>query len=223
MSGRLRVIGNTATALDGRIATAAYDHFALGTWRDRAYMSVLRARADAVLVGGRTFRNWPLPLVPDPEAIARLRAEHFFDCDTPDLHDRTWVNAIVTRTLDLPAAPRFWGDPRVRPRVYAPNRGAVASLVVGPTDPAHVAADLASTGVETLLLECGGDLMAQWLAAGLVDELYVTLCPLVLGGRGAPSLADGPGFAYRDAPRLRLRHAVPVGDELFLRYEVDKG
>lgn len=218
----MRVIGNTAIALDGRIATAQYDHFALGTWKDRAYMSVLRARADAVLVGGRTFRNWPLPLVPDPAALDRLRAASFFDVEVPDLTGRTWKNAIVTRTLDLPDSPRFWADPRVVPVVYAPTAGSVPGLVVGPTEPAAIAADLAAKGVGTLLLECGGDLMAQWLAAGLVDEVYTTICPLILGGRGAPTLADGPGFGYATAPRLRLRHAVPVDDELYCRYEVVK-
>lgn len=216
----MKVVANTAVSLDGRIATAQYDHFALGTRLDRAYMSVLRARADAVLVGGRTFRNWPLPLVPEASALAELQAAGFFDVEAPPLAGRTWVNAVVTRTLSLPEAPRFWGDPRVVPRVYAPTDAPVRGLVVGDTSPAAVAADLATIGVQSLLLECGGDLLAQWLAAGLVDELYVTVCPLVLGGRGAPSLVDGAGFGYADAPRLRLEHARPVGSEVYLRYSV---
>lgn len=216
----MRVVANTAVSLDGRIATAQYDHFALGTRLDRAYMSVLRARADAVLVGGRTFRNWPLPLVPDAAALDELRAASFFDVDAPAIDGRRWRNVIVTRTLDLPRTPRFWADPRVEPLVYAPTAGDVPGLVVGDTDAASVAADLEARGVRSLLLECGGDLLAQWLAAGRVDELHVTVCPLVLGGRGAPSLVDGAGFGYADAPRLRLLHAQPVGDELYCRYAV---
>ena len=64
--------------------------------------------------------------------------------------------------------------------------------------------------------------MSQWLAAGLVDEVYVTVCPLILGGKGAPTLADGAGFGYADAPRMRLVHAKAVGDEIYCRYEVVK-
>lgn len=216
----MRVISNTAISLDGRIATARYDHHALGTPLDRAYMSVLRARSDAVLVGGRTFRNWPLPLVPEASAIARLQETGFPDADCPPLAGRSWVNAIVTRTLDLPTGDRFWKDPRVEPRVYAPTEGSLPGLVAGSTDPVSVAADLSRRGVTQLLLECGGDLLSQWLAAGLVDELYVTVCPLLLGGRGAPSLVDGAGFDYGSAPRLELLHAHPVGSELYCRYAV---
>ncbi len=208
----LRVLSNTALSLDGRIATAQYDHFALGTKLDRAYMSVLRARAEAVLVGGRTFRNWPLPLVPDAAALEELRDTAFFDAEAPAIEGRRWINAVVTRSGELPESPRFWTDPRVEPVVYASGSG--------PTDPASIAADLERRGVRTLLLECGGDLLSQWLAAGLVDEVYLTICPLLLGGRGAPSLVDGSGFSYQLAPRLELVHARAVGDELFCRYRV---
>lgn len=218
----MRVVSNTAIALDGRIATANYDHFALGTKLDRAYMSVLRARADAVLVGGKTFRNWPVPLVPDAEAIEGLVRTGFFDAEVPSLEGRRWINAIVSRTLDLPFPGRFWDDPRVVPVVYSPAAGVVPGLVTGPTDPASIAADLERRGVRTLLLECGGDLLSQWLAAGLVDEVYVTVCPLILGGRGAPTLADGAGFGYADAPKMRLMHARVVGDEVYCRYAVGK-
>lgn len=208
----IRVLSNTALSVDGRIATVEYDHFALGTRLDRAYMSVLRARADAVLVGGRTFRNWPLPLVPDPAALAELRAAAFFDADTPAIDGRRWINAVVTRGGVLPETSRFWSDPRVDPVVYAST--------AGPTDPPSIVADLERRGVTTLLLECGGDLLSQWLAAGLVHDVYVTICPLLLGGRGAPSLVDGSGFGHHVAPRLHLEHCRAVGDELFCRYRV---
>lgn len=216
----MRVISNTAIALDGRIATAQYDHVALGTPLDRAYMSVLRARSDAVLVGGRTFRNWPLPLVPDAAALQLVEEHNFPDGEAPPIEGRRWFNAIVTRTGELPMHGRFWSDPRVMPLVYSPGTLLVPGAVPGVSEPAAIAADLARRGVQQLLLECGGNLLSQWLAAGLVDDVYFTLCPLVLGGTGAPSLVDGPGFKWADTPRLELRHAHHVGNELFCRYSV---
>lgn len=217
----MRVTTNTATSLDGRIATARYDHVAIGTPVDRMYMSVLRARADAVLVGGNTFRNWPLPLVPDPDAIAQLRALGFPDTDVPEPTGRPVWNVVLSRTLDMPRTGRFYDDPRVRPLFFSPAAGDMPGEVVrGEVTPASVVAELARRGVRTLLIEAGGALIFEFLNAGLVDELCVTLCPVVLGGVGAPTLVDGAGFSAETCKRLTLDRAVPWGDELYLRYAV---
>jgi riboflavin biosynthesis pyrimidine reductase len=74
-------------------------------------------------------------------------------------------------------------------------------------------------GVETLLVEAGGDLLFQFLAKDALDELYVTLCPLVIGGE-TPSLADGHGFLRSEMRRLKLLSAEVEEDEIFLRYSV---
>jgi 5-amino-6-(5-phosphoribosylamino)uracil reductase len=79
---------------------------------------------------------------------------------------------------------------------------------------------LAAQGVQRVLVEGGGDLLAQLLAQDLVDEVNVTLCPLLLGGVKAPTLLDGPGFSVDDARRLQLIDLRRAGDELFLRYAV---
>ena len=77
---------------------------------------------------------------------------------------------------------------------------------------------LAERGIERLLIEAGGDLLFQFLAADAIDEMYLTLCPLLVGG-DAPSLADGAGFDLAELRRMRLVSAEPEGDEVFLRYE----
>lgn len=219
----MRVVSNTAMTLDGRIASYRYDHVAIGTPTDRRYMSVLRARADAVLVGGRTFRNWPLPLVPDDDAVARLRAEGFPDADAPPTEGRRWWNVVLTRALDVPRTGRFYEDPRVRPLFFSETAGEVpGELEVGPVTIPRVLERLAARGVETLLVEAGGELIFEFLAADALDELYVTICPSVLGGREAPSLVGGRGFTAEEMRRLSLAHAHRVGDELYCRYLVRK-
>jgi hypothetical protein len=57
----VKVVSNTAVSLDGRINTRERRFTFFGSARDHARMSRLRAAADAVLVGGATFRNWPHP------------------------------------------------------------------------------------------------------------------------------------------------------------------
>ena len=74
----------------------------------------------------------------------------------------------------------------------------------------------AEHGVRSLLCEGGPGLHAELLEAGLVDELFVTLGPLLAGGEG-PSLAAG-----LDASSIRLELAwlLRAGSELFARYRV---
>lgn len=75
----------------------------------------------------------------------------------------------------------------------------------------------AEWGVNRLLCEGGGELNGALFRAGLVSELHLTVCPKIFGGRAAPTIADGLGFAkLADAARLELQSTTRVGDELFL-------
>jgi riboflavin-specific deaminase-like protein len=72
-----------------------------------------------------------------------------------------------------------------------------------------------------LLCEGGGELNAALFRAGVVDELHLTLCPKVFGGRNAPTLADGTGaLGLTDATPLEFKSMKRIGDELFLVYRV---
>lgn len=212
----MKVFSNTAVSLDGRINTRGGGFPVLGTARDHARMSRLRSQADAVLVGGATFRNWPHPALPDAADRASLGAR------------RPWT-VVVSRTLNVPVTPAFLAEPGFRP-LFLTRRAAI---------PAGFAAEvegydgedlpvpwmlerLRERGVERLLVEAGGDLLFQFLAADAIDEMNVTLCPLVIGG-DTPSLADGIGFALPDVRRLQLLASEVEGDEIFLRYAVRRG
>ena len=74
-------------------------------------------------------------------------------------------------------------------------------------------------GIETLLCEGGGELVAGLFAARAVDELYLTIVPRVLGGATAPTLAGGLGFDPEEIPDASLTSLERIGDELFLHYE----
>ena len=94
----MKVVSNTAVSLDGRINTRERRFTFFGSARDHARMSRLRAEADAVLVGGATFRNWPHAALPDP-------------ADRPLLKSRPW-NVVVSRSLDVPLTPSFLAGTR---------------------------------------------------------------------------------------------------------------
>ena len=59
--------------------------------------------------------------------------------------------------------------------------------------------------------------------AGLVDELYLTICPRIFGGQTAPTIADGLGAKFlAKAARLELKTMKRHGDELFLVYRIKR-
>jgi len=72
-------------------------------------------------------------------------------------------------------------------------------------------------GVKRLLCEGGGELNAALFRAGLVREIRLTICPVIFGGRTAPTLAGGAGVKrLAGAARLRLVSMKRAGGELFL-------
>jgi riboflavin biosynthesis pyrimidine reductase len=75
--------------------------------------------------------------------------------------------------------------------------------------------------VKSLLCEGGGEVNWALLEAGVVDEIYHTLCPVIIGGRHAPTLADGAGVTkLSEAIRTKFKQVKRVGDELFMIHQV---
>ena len=73
-------------------------------------------------------------------------------------------------------------------------------------------------GIRELLLEGGGATNFAFLRDDLVDEIYLTLCPIVIGGGSSPTPVDGEGFAPENFKRFRLTESHRSGRELFLHY-----
>ncbi|MPM29573.1 hypothetical protein SDC9_76113 [bioreactor metagenome] len=85
-----------------------------------------------------------------------------------------------------------------------------------PALPAAVAA-LRRAGLRRVLSEGGPTVLGTLLGAGVVDELFLTLSPWLVGGEG-PRILHAE--AYRAPVPLRLLDVLGAGDELFLRYGV---
>ena len=74
-----------------------------------------------------------------------------------------------------------------------------------------------------ILCEGGGKLNDSLLRANLVDEINLTICPLILGGKAAPTIADGIGFRnLAKAARFKLHSLEEADKEIFLTYRAIK-
>lgn len=185
---------------------------------DRHLFGILRMQCDAVLVGAGT-----------------LRREDYGPVRMGD-HQRAWRIArglpphptlvVVSRSLELdPHRPSF-ADAPARPVVLAPatapgpRRDALATtsdVLTLDEDTVNLPAALSllhERGLQHILCEGGPHVFGELTAADLVDEVCLTVAPL-LAGAGAGRITAGPASTLR---RMRLEHALLVDGTLFLRY-----
>lgn len=219
------VFVNMAMTADGKIATANRRLSSFGSSQDLAHLYELRATADAVMCGARTLDENAVHLGPGPAQYRRLRLRR----GLAEYNLR--VIASGSGSIDPGAAifrKRFspilvLTTARAGKARLARLRSLAEEVRICGTTEIDFAAALAwlrrEWGVKRLLVEGGGELNNALFAAGLVDELHLTICPYVFGGRGAPTIADGVGAATLNAARtMRLVSRRQVGKELYLVY-----
>ena len=102
------------------------------------------------------------------------------------------------------------------------DRTLTTNTIDGEIDWIDAFQQLETLGIKRLAILGGGKLVASVLAAGLIDELWLTVCPLILGGVDAPTPVEGKGFLAGLAPKLELLAVKQVGGEVFLHYRVDR-
>jgi 5-amino-6-(5-phosphoribosylamino)uracil reductase len=208
-----------AVSLDGRLAPPQGGAAQLGGVGDRRVLEEALAWADGVLIGAETLRRHGTTcLIHAPDLLAQRCAQG--RGDQPHA-------LVLSRSGQLPPQLPFWRQPLQRwwlaPREASTSAdtSAAASAVVGFDRQLAFGSwrglrrQLADEGLSRLLLLGGADLASQLLAAELVDELQLTLCPMLLGGTHTwclPTVALDPG-RWQLVEQRRL-----VGDELLLRY-----
>jgi 5-amino-6-(5-phosphoribosylamino)uracil reductase len=215
------VFCNFAVSLDGKIAAADRTGAGFSSREDRRRMDGIRARADLIVVGAETVRRDDPPFHVRDAARAAARAAEGRR-PTPDL-------CVLTRSGRLDSRLKIFHQSRHRvliasPAPFAPPAGARAEVlhleVADPPALRSLLARFAELGYRQILVEGGGRTNALFFEAGAVDEVYLTLCPVVLGGATAPTPADGAGLPPGAPAGFDLVALDRAGHELFLHYRV---
>jgi riboflavin biosynthesis pyrimidine reductase len=193
---------NMVATVDGR-ASVDGRTAALSSVADRQFFHALRTCVDGVLVGAGTLRT---------ERYGRLvRAAHRRDQRVANGLTPDPLAIVVSGSLDLPATlPLLQGSHHASSSSPPPKRRwraarRTSSICVRPRSisPQRSRACAASTGMHSILCEGGPSLNTSLLAAGLLDELFLTIAPKLAGGSGALSTPAHPPRSRRPAdPQL---------------------
>ncbi|AXH36280.1 pyrimidine reductase family protein [Humibacter sp. BT305] len=214
--GRTSVRVNFIASVDGS-ATVSGLSGGLGGDADKTVFDTLRGLADVVLAAAGTVREEGYGALVTPEPMREWRSATGLAAHP--------VMAVVSGSLDLDPDDDLFAKAPERPIVYtvesAPadaveRLAEVADVVVAgdeQVDPERVVADLAARGLHQILCEGGPSLFGAFIDAGAVDELCLTVSPLLEGGAG-PRIARGSA-----APTpLRLEHVLAADSVLLTRW-----
>jgi len=216
--GRAWLRANMVSGLDG---AARLDGLSdgLSSEADKRIFGVLRALADVVLVGAETVRA-------EGYRPARARAE-FAEARKAAGQAPAPAIAIVTRSLKLDLSAPLFTEPLVptvvlttedspaEARAAVAERAEVIAAGRGSVDLPRALAALTERGWTRQLTEGGPRLLGQVAAAGLLDELCLSLAPLITGG-DSPRIVEGPQMP--DVQRMRLVSLIEQKGFLFTRY-----
>ncbi|MSQ42020.1 MAG: deaminase [Dehalococcoidia bacterium] len=221
------VLVNMVTSLDGKAVIEGTER-GLGSAADARLMQELRSNVDMVLNGAGTLRASGSSSRVDDADLLALRAER----GTPG----SPLAAVLSGSGDLPLERPFFTSaafdavvyltertPQKRVEAIAATGRRVVMLEAGDEVRSmlrHMRRELA---VGVLLVEGGPRLNGELFELGAVDELFLTLSPLVVGGHHLPTAVEGARAPALDTvTRLEPLSAVPNPEtgELYLRYRV---
>lgn len=213
---------NMVSTLDGR-ATVEGRSGEVGSDADFAVFNRLRTQADAIMIGAGTLRIEGYGRLVRSEELRALREREGLEPQP--------LGIVVSSSLDLPADAGLLADPESRVVVLTSSDGEIAGaraqvhylrqehLPGAALELAPLLRRLRSEyGVRSILCEGGSRLNAPLLAEGLVDELFMTLAPKLVGGIDPLTIVTGE--ALSEPATSELVSVAELEGELFLRYRL---
>ena len=218
---RPHVILKLAVSPDDKIGAAGRKPLAISGEAAKARVHLLRAQCDAILVGiGTVFSDDPL-----------------LTCRLPGMEARSPVRVVLDRSLRIPGTSRLVQSARETPLwVMTSNlseapaamklgaAGAQVIRVATTTTPpgldlAAVLHALAEKGITRLLVEGGARVASSFVAAGLVDEVWLLRGPAPVGADGVAALDALPLTTITQSPDFRVRASESLQKDTLTVYE----
>lgn len=216
-----------AMSADGKIADVERSPARFTSEEDKAHLEQQIAACDGVLFGAGTLRAYGTTLRVSQPSLLQQRSQQTLPSQP--------IQIVASRTANIDPQLRFFRQP-VERWLLTTATGAqqwqqcpeFKQILVYETpdslgiDWTAALQQMANLGLSRLAVLGGGQLVASLIGADLIDEFWLTLCPVILGGATAPTPVDGAGFSPTLAPRLELLEVKTVGQEIFLHYRLQR-
>ncbi|MBD2663449.1 RibD family protein [Richelia sinica] len=213
-----------AMSADGKIADYRRSPARFGSGADKAHLEKQIAASDAVIFGAGTLRAYGTTLtVTDPTLLQQRQQEN---------RPPQPVHIVISHSANLNPEIKFFRQP-VRRWLLTTSLGAhfwqeraefeqilIFETPDGEIDTLSAWQYLAKVQISRVAVLGGGQLVATLLAANVIDEFWLTVCPVLLGGATAPTPVEGQGFLYYFAPQLHLLEVQQIEQEIFLHYQL---
>lgn len=215
-----------AMSADGKIADAARSAPGFSSAIDRAHLERQVGIADAVLFGAGTLRAHGSAMsIRNSDLISRRREKQ-----KPDQP----IQIVCTRSGIIPSDIRFFQQ-KIPRWLLTTEKGATSwqnhpqqmfdemmtpESSEGEIDWQEALKALKDKGIEHLAVLGGGELIADLFERQLLDELWLTVCPILLGGKNSPNPIEGSGLSLENAQKLKLLSVENIEQEVFLHYQI---
>ncbi|ELS04410.1 pyrimidine reductase, riboflavin biosynthesis [Xenococcus sp. PCC 7305] len=230
-----------AMTADGKIADRAKTAARFASNADKAHLESQIALVDGVIFGAGTLRAYgsslpitnPNLLQQRQEFIKPLQPVHILVSASENLDDKErffqqkiprWRITCEGRSKELVS--ELSQDPRVNSRDLGGVNSLFERVIIGKFLPEtnsfdwrEILPQLQQLGIESLAVLGGGELVASLLAFDLIDELWLTVCPIIFGGRNSPTPVGGIGFLQSQGRKLQLLEVKQIDQEIFLHYK----
>ncbi len=216
---RPHVILKLAVSADDKIAAAGHKPVAITGEAAKTRVHLLRAQSDAILVGIGTV------LADDP----------FLTCRLPGMEARSPVRVVLDRALRIPGASRLVHSARQTPLWLATSETAEAAAATrlgaagaqvmrvhatpDGLDLSAVLHALSEKGITRLMIEGGARVASSFVAAGLVDEVWLLRGPATVGADGVSALDAMPLGAITQSPAFKVRASETLDKDNLTVYE----
>ena len=219
------VVVNVAMSADGKLSTRERRQVKISGVQDFARVDQMKAGSDAVMVGiGTVIADDPSLTVKSP--AARMERQKLGLDEHP-------VRVVIDSLARVPLAASVLTKGEGKRVIVVSKRADakkivalknVATVIVAgdhQIDLSHAMDELGGMGIKRLMVEGGGTLIGALFRAGLVDECYSFVGNIIIGGKDAPTLADGIGCVKEsEFTRLALIEAQRIEDGILLHWTV---